>query len=1034
MSLNDSSTCRSRSGVPRWAAALAFFWGAALAGSAVALDTSRSFPQYIRDRWDAASGFPGGPVYAITQTADGYLWIGAEKGLVRFDGLTFRLFDPGTESGVSRAGRAVLGVVAAPDGSLWARTRGVALFRYRDGAFHDILAEIGPPESVVSTLLPGPDGAILLATLGRGAVAYRGGHFTSIAVPNELPSSSFVISMAECPNGDVWLGSRDGGLLRLQGGRASRVTKGLPDLKINALLAGSGGEVWIGTDHGVARWNGTEITTSGIPAGLRQTTALSMIRDRESNVWIAAGGNGLLRVSRDGVVRAAAEHGWSFGYVATVFEDRDGNLWVGTDEGLERWRDPVFTTYSAAQGIPGGGVGPLFADESGRMWFGPSTGGLFSIRDGVVTEVRQAELADDVVYSIHGGNDEVWIGRQRGGVTRLRVRGDTIRADRFTQRQGLAQDNVFAIHRARNGAVWAGTLTSGVSLLEEGRFTTYDTKNGLPSNTIASIRESRDGTLWVGTPNGLSGFARGGWRTLTTRDGLPANDINTLFEDRAGVLWVGTASGIAVLEAGRVKSLNAVPAVLRGSIVGFAEDRRGSLWVNAIDHVLRVDREALLHGVLQDGDVREYGLADGLPGVESVKRDVTVVADSNDRVWVALTRGLAAVDPARADARSLPALTVVQEMTADGASLDLHRPIRIPSSRRRIALTYAGLSLSTPERVRFRYRLDGFDGQWSAPVAERQAVYTNLAPGAYRFRVIASNGDGLWNGTETSLPFDIQAMFWQTASFQLSAVVLSCVAGWSLYRLRVRQVARRLNARFEERLAERTHIAQELHDTLLQGFVSASMQLHVAVDRLPEDSPAKSSLGRVLDLMRTVIDEGRNAVRGLRSTSTAPHELEQAFAGVQQEAGVSDAAYRVIVEGRPRPLKPIIRDEVYRIGREGLMNAFRHSSAANVEIELEYGPRELAVFVRDDGRGVDAHVIATGSEGHWGITGMRERARRIGGTLRIRSRVAAGTEVELRIPSRVAFEHEAAGRTGAWLARFRKSRDVSSMGTTEKRS
>ena len=283
------------------------------------------------------------------------------------------------------------------------------------------------------------------------------------------------------------------------------------------------------------------------------------------------------------------------------------------------------------------------------------------------------------------------------------------------------------------------------------------------------------------------------------------------------------------------------------------------------------------------------------------------------------------------------------------------------------------------------------------------------------------------------MPFEVRATFWQTSWFQLSAVVLSGLAGWGLYRLRVRQVARQLSTRFEERLAERTHIAQELHDTLLQGFVSASMQLHVAVDRLPEDSPAKPSLRRVLDLMGKVIDEGRNAVRGLRSSSSAPHELEQAFAGAQQEVGVSDAAYRVIVEGRPRSLKPIIRDEVYRIGREALVNAFHHSGATNIEIELEYGPKELSVFVRDDGRGVQPEVLEAGSEGHWGITGMRERAQRIGGSLRIRSRAAAGTEVELRIPAQVAFERQASG--WPWAATlFKKSPEASSMGETENRS
>jgi signal transduction histidine kinase len=306
--------------------------------------------------------------------------------------------------------------------------------------------------------------------------------------------------------------------------------------------------------------------------------------------------------------------------------------------------------------------------------------------------------------------------------------------------------------------------------------------------------------------------------------------------------------------------------------------------------------------------------------------------------------------------------------------------------------------------VRFRYRLDGFDREWSDPVAERQAIYTNLAPGHYRFRVIASNSDGVWNGVETTLPFEIQPLFWQTTWFTLAALASAAAGGWGLYRLRVRQVARRLGARFDERLAERTRIAQELHDTLLQGFVGATMQLHVAVDTLPRDAPARASLGRVLELMRRVIDEGRHAVRGLRSSSTARHDLEQAFAGVQQEVGNSGAAYRVIVEGRPRPLKPIVRDEVYRIGREGLVNAFRHSGATHIEIELEYGARELCVLVRDDGRGVDAEVLRAGRDGHWGLTGMRERAKRIGGTLKIRSRAEAGTEVELRVPARVAFE------------------------------
>ena len=644
--------------------------------------------------------------------------------------------------------------------------------------------------------------------------------------------------------------------------------------------------------------------------------------------------------------------------------------------------------------------------------------------------MKQAGLADDVVYSIHGGGNEVWVGRQRGGVTVLRVGDGGITAERYTQRDGLAQDSVFAIHRTRDGSVWAGTLSGGASLLSQGRPVTYDTRSGLPSNTVASLLEAGDGTMWFGTPDGLTALSPRGWRTYKTADGLPSNDVNTLFEDRAGTLWVGTAKGVALVQGGAVTSAGTSAPELRRAILGFADDGRGSLWIHATDEILRVNRQALAGNALQPGDVRRYGIADGLPGVDTVKRHRIVTQDAQGRIWFALTRGLSMADPAHADGRALPAVTLVEQLTADGVSVDMRGPIRLSSSRRRIAVDYAGLSLAVPERVRFRYRLDGFDREWSDPVAERHAVYTNLAPGPYRFRVIASNSDGVWNGTEASLAFEIQPLVWQTAWFQLTAVACTGLAGWGLYRLRVRQVSRRLHARFEERLAERTRIAQELHDTLLQGFVSASMQLHVAVDGLPETSPARASLGRVHDLMRRVIDEGRNAVRGLRSASTAPHDLEQAFAGVQQEVGIGTATYRVIVEGRPRELKPMIRDEVYRIGREGLVNAFRHSGATHVELELEYGAKELHVLVRDDGRGIDPEVVHGGSDGHWGITGMRERAQRIGATLKIRSRADAGTEVELRVPGPAAFERQSSGwrpwRNGAAA---RRARDVAASQT-----
>jgi signal transduction histidine kinase/sugar lactone lactonase YvrE len=971
------------------------------------VQAQRTMSQYLLDEWTGDRGFPGGAVHAITQTADGYLWIAAEKGLVRFDGTTFRLLEP---PGIARGATAVLGVVAAPDGSLWARLRGIALVRYRNGAFENVLPALGAPESIVTAMERGRDNSTLVATLGRGAMIAREGRVDSIVENSALPGSSFVISMAQTPNGGYWLGTRGAGLLLVEGTRVTRVTDGLPDLKVNSLLALNDRDVWIGTDKGVVRWTGTGIGRTGVPDALANLQALAMIRDRAGNLWIAAGSGGLVRVDDRGRVSRSESSRLAGRNVSSVFEDREGNLWLGTDRGIERWRDPPFTSFSTAQGLPDSAVGPVYVDDRGRAWFAPTGGGLFWIEEGAVGRVTDAGVDRDIVYSIAGGGDDVWVGRQRGGITRLRRSASGWSAMRLTEAEGLPQNSVYAVALARDGTLWAGTLSAGASRITNENVTTFTTANGLPSNTITAIAEGVDGTMWFATPEGLAAYSRGHWRSFTTREGLPSNDVNTVFVGPRGIVWAGTTGGLAYVQDGRVNAC-VMPAALRGSILGMAIDQSGSLWLHTIDRVLRVNRDSLLRCEAGDASVREYSVADGLHTIDLMKRHRTLVADSRGRIWLALNGAIAVADPARADAQTLPALTHVESMSADGEPVGLVDPqgaIKIPAGRRRVAFAYTGLSLSVPERVRYRYRLDGLDHGWSEVTADRQIVYTNLGPGQYRFRVLASNGDGLWNGAESSVPFEIQPRLWQTRGFQAMAGLTAVAIAVGLYRLRLRRLSKQLNVRFEERLAERTRIAQELHDTLLQGFVSASMQLHVAVDRLPENSPARPAFAGALDLMRRVIDEGRNAVRGLRSPAGEAHDLEHAFSGIQSELATGQAtAYRVIVEGKPRRLNPAVRDDVYRIGREGLVNAFRHSGAAAVEIEIEYAPGELRLFVRDDGRGIDPQIARTGTAGHWGIAGMKERAARIGGSLTIRSRAAAGTEIELRVPGRAAFTRAA---------------------------
>jgi signal transduction histidine kinase len=284
---------------------------------------------------------------------------------------------------------------------------------------------------------------------------------------------------------------------------------------------------------------------------------------------------------------------------------------------------------------------------------------------------------------------------------------------------------------------------------------------------------------------------------------------------------------------------------------------------------------------------------------------------------------------------------------------------------------------------------------------------------------MASNSDGEWNGPEAAITVIVAPAIWQTWWFRSVCLLIVGSGILLLYQFRLRSLTHQMNMRFEERLAERTRIAQELHDTLLQGFLSASMQLHVADDRLPENSPAKPMVSRVLTLMKDVIEDGRNTLRGLRSRSYELHDLAQAFSRIPEELSLQQPIdYRVIVEGQPRPLHPVIRDDVYRIGREALVNSFRHAQANSIEVEIEYGVNQLRVNVRDNGVGIDPQVLRTGREGHWGLSGMRERAERIGARLTVWTRPAGGTEIELSVPAALAFESKSPNGASKWLVKL----------------
>ncbi len=586
---------------------------------------------------------------------------------------------------------------------------------------------------------------MLLTGLGTPIDEYHKGRLQQIALSLDVYGT--VLAMAQTPDGRVWLGTRDDGLYCVDKGRVSSFSPKLNNQKINALLPIKNGGLWVGTDNGLYFIDRNAQLSTEFQPLTRKLQILALIRDHLGNVW-AGTDHGLLRITADGSVATDELRSGTGHAVSALYEDEDGDLWLGGEQGVEQLRDGMFTPYSMQQGLPADDMGPVYVDGDGRVWMAPLAGGLYWMQSGHVQQVTAAGLRDDVVYSISGGGGEIWLGRQHGGLTELTRSGDGYTARTFPRADGTLQDNVFSVHRDGDGTVWAGGVSAGVTRLEGNKPTTYTTENGLSSNAINSIVEGADGTMWLATANGLDAFERGHWSHWLAADGLPSSDVRTAFEDSRRTLWVATSGGLAFVSAGRVRTPANLPESLREQVFGIAEDEQGFLWLATSDHVVRVNKEHLIHGELSESDVQSFGLADGLQGMETVRRDRSMATDSLGRVWISLNRGLAIADPQFVLQNARPVRVRIDSMLANGIPVALRPRLAISAGNRSITLDYAGTSLAAPDRVRFRYKLDGSDKNWSDEVAFRQVLYRNLGPGAYRFRVVASNEEGLWNGPE----------------------------------------------------------------------------------------------------------------------------------------------------------------------------------------------------------------------------------------------------------------------------------------------
>ena len=976
-----------------------------LCSTARALDPHRAYTQYLRSRWTVNNGLPGGRINSITQTSDGYLWIATSKGLVRFNSFSFT--PVGSSARLSAPISQALTVVPGADGSLWILDQDQNLQRLVHGRLEDMSPVTGEQHVAVASLSRSTDGSVLITTQAPRVFEYREGQSKPVTGSSDLglPSPQTVVSTTD---GRIWLATYEAGLFFWEKGHATALSDGLPDSKINCMLPVQNGGLWIGTDKGLVLWDGRKLSTKLSAQDLRGTRVLSLAKDRDANLWIGTSG-GLFRLNSEGLAVMQDGQRRSAGRMVTaMFEDREGDLWVGDADGLERLCDGLFTTFVVNRKISAESSGPIYTDASARAWTASSNGGLYRIENGVVLPVFSGNIQRDVIYSIAGSGDELWLGRRDGGLSHLVYSATpspglhTIKT--YTHAQGLAQNSVSSVFRSSQGTIWAGTLSGGVSRLENGRFTNYTSADGLGSNTVSSIQEGSDGAIWFATSDGLSRFAEGRFTTYRARDGLPSDEVITILADTSGVVWVGTPQGLAYISLGRVKPVLDPHPALHEPILALVQDTHGYLWVTSASHVLRVNAKAIQQGLLDEKAYREFSDEDGLRGTDGVRRDRSAVLDARGRVWLCTANGISLTNPDILEQDTALPTPHVESISTDGNEARIGSHIQLGPDPQRISIAYEAVNLGVPYRVRYRYKLQGFDHAWSDPTEAREVVYTNLRPGSYTLGLLASKGTDSWIGSEAVVSFTVLPAVWETWWFRTSCCLLAAGALWILYLHRLKLATRRIQERLDARLEERERIARELHDTLLQGFQGLMLRLQAVLKFLPSEDTPHQVLEQVLDRADQVLLDGRERVRDLRQSQMEGEDVAEAVGRYGEEFAQNGSTLFVMtVVGTPRPLDPAVFNEVVRIAREALFNCFQHAKASKVEAEVTYNKAGFSLRIADDGVGIDEMLVRKGRMGHWGLTGMRERARKVGGKVNIWTRPGKGTEIDLSIPAKFAF-------------------------------
>lgn len=955
--------------------------------AALAQSPAKPLKYFALSTWKTDQGLPQNFITAITQTSDGFLWVGTMSGLVRFDGVRFLSFP--ARAGENNLQDRVTALVAAPDGSLWIGTS-AGLTHYQHGEFIAIANQSGVKRFAVEDLAAGSNSGVWVMTHGR-LFSSNGLGLTPYPLPVDGQPGGLK-QIAQAPDGTLWVAGNEG-VFAMRGGKIAHHYKdgeGLPAANISFVDANAQGNVYAGDGHYLFRLEGQGFK---IVRSAGRGNFVSVLTDHQGGLWMASGGlHGVTRNLAGKIDSFTMEQGLASDDARVLFEDHAGDIWIGTIAGLQRLHDGRFTTYNATDALPHSQnqYDAVFEDKDHDIWVGSLEDGVGRVHDGRFERFSVAAgLKRGQVRGFADSNEGLVVAISDYGLFRLKGK-------RFYPIPNIPHGYISSPLADTAGTLWFGINGSGVFRLDHGSLRHFTTADGLPGMRITALSLDEQGRVLVATTDGVARFS--GNRFEAIADVLA---ISLATDHHRGGLWLGTDNGLVLLQSGHTRHITEAQGLPGNFVLAVTTDDADNVWITTANAIARIDRaqiDAVLAGTTNTLWSKRFTQMDGLGS-----RDVLPIGQVNmerahdGRIWLATANGLSVADTK--DTPSPRAQVSIESIAIDEVPQRVADRIVVPPGRHRLTFTFTSPDLHSPEQLRFRYRLNGWDKEWIDAASTREISYTGLPPGEYQLRIVAANEDGVWSEAETSVEMRIRPFFYQTKLFLFVACLALLGLVIEITRRRTRHVAEQQRLRFQERAAERERIGYEIHDTIIQDLVGTALQLELISMQIPEHPERTAHL--VADLtsrMREMVGKSRNMVSSLHSTATPQYHLLEVLREAAAEFRLAELpVLKLHTRGRQPVIEPFIRDEVYRICREAMANAFRHSNATAIDVCAAYTDDGLEVTIVDDGSGMDQETLKTGRSGHFGLSGMQAHAQRIGATVEIESKPGSGTTVRLMV-------------------------------------